>query len=127
MIISSRGDLESILTDAMDGRVGPFAADVTSFSAVKAFMSAQLETPLTEALSNKLRNYWGARSRAVMCKSQIRVDEGGMSRHRVRSIRNHKHWYVADAEALKHELTRSLHLMLGKQAEPPRLKEVRKK
>lgn len=127
MMLASRGDLESILKDAIEAHAGPFAADICSFNIVSSYICAELQTPLTPQVSGRLRTLWGGVSKALPnATTQIRTFESE-TRHRVRSIRKHGYWRQRTIDDIQYELTRSAQMLLNKKdVLPPKLKAAKR-
>ncbi|MFT7376170.1 MAG: hypothetical protein ACI9EP_001751 [Oceanospirillaceae bacterium] len=127
MIYASRGDLESLVKDALEARDGPFAADVLSYQVVSNYITAQLQTPINGAIANLLRHIWGSVSKPLAnVPGQVRAfDVDGLVRHRPRSVRNTKYWRAQSIDDVRHELTRSIQMLLKKEVDSPRLTEAK--
>ena len=123
MMYASRGDLESLVKDALEARDGPFAADVLSYQVVSNYITAQLQTPMTSAIANLLRNIWGSVSKPLPnVPGQVRAfNIDGLIRHRPRCVRNAAHWKACTVDEVRHELTRSVQMLLKKKVDPPQL------
>jgi hypothetical protein len=127
MIMASRGDLESLVKDALEARDGPFAADVLSYNVVANYITAQLQVPLNGAVSNLLRHIWGSVSRPLAnVPGQVRaIDIDGLTRHRPRCVRNATYWSKQSIDDVRHELTRSVQMLLKKDVDAPKLKAAK--
>lgn len=128
---NSRISIEAALRDAIEDRLGPFKADVTSLIIAKQFMEVRESVELIGTDGKLFEKIWRKYSTpihggGVRIVKDAGVDNQGGKQVRVRSIRNHESWAAAEKSKVGIELTRSMQLSItgNKNILPPILEIV---
>jgi len=116
MIEDSRSQLDVELNDMIDHRVGIFGADIVAFSSILDALEPLNDKKLTNHEIAEVRRILNRRGSSVFCKYPLipiqNTDNVQHKQYRVRCIRNDKHWQDQSVYELRHELTRSLQMIV---------------
>ena len=125
MIFENRSGLDIELSDAIDHRDGPFAADIVPVKIIKEYVAIKIGRDLTiqeERQVPKILNKYS--SRDFCGEALTSIDKNIMERGRARCVRNMDYWAKASRVKMHHEFTRSLQLHLKMQDVLPPVLEL---
>ena len=126
---ASRNRFEQALRDAIEGREGPFQADVVAHATMLDYLRMTCNCDVSnDSILSRINYAWRDVSDMLeQAQSPIKpLDENATGKFRVRCIRNLGHWSKQTRKAVQWEMTRAIQMQLGhNKVLPPQMEAIK--